>query len=388
MMGINLSPGALLRKAQNSLEQRVGSGHQQVALKQSPKMVKMVVWVLMGTTAFGVCWLAFAKTDEVVMAPGSLMPIGDVKTVQMPQGGVLKEMLVKEGQRVTKGEVLLRLDSEASVRREIGLGTTIAAKRQELTLKKIELDRYLELNQTEQQVAQSTLKLDLEVLSRLKRLRTDGAIADLQYLQQSTKVKQDEGDVSKTRVDRLRQSAILRQQIQSLEGEVADLSTKLTESKVANRYQVIRSPVNGLVFDLKPTGPGFVGQGSEPVMKIVPFNALRAKVEVPSDKIGFVRVGQNVDISIDSFPASDFGVLEGVIKRIGSDALPPDQVKQNYRYPVDIRLKSQTLKLSSGKSLPLQVGMSLSANIKLRKVTYLQLLLSDFKDKTASLKSI
>jgi HlyD family secretion protein len=123
-------------------------------------------------------------------------------------------------------------------------------------------------------------------------------------------------------------------------------------------------------------------------MKIVPFNALRAKVEVPSDKIGFVRVGQNVDISIDSFPASDFGVLEGVIKRIGSDALPPDQVKQNYRYPVDIRLKSQMLKLSSGKSLPLQVGMSLSANIKLRKVTYLQLLLSDFKDKTASLKSI
>ena len=387
-MTLNLSPLRLFRRAQNSLEQQVGSGHQQVAVKQSPRMVRMVVWVLMGTTAFGVGWLTFAKTEEVVTAPGKLEPIGDVKTVQMPQGGVLKQMLVKEGQRVSKGEVLLRLDNEASVDRETGLDASIAAKRKELTLKQTELDRYLDINQTEQQVAVSTLELDREVLQRLELLRRAGGVAELQYLQQQTKVKQDEGDVSKARIDRLRQSAILRQQIQSLKGELADLSTRLTESKVANRYQAIRSPVDGVVFDLKPTGAGFVGQGSEPVMKIVPFDALQAKVEVPSSKIGFVRLGQSVDVSIDSFPASDFGVLLGSIKRIGSDALPPDQMKQDYRYPVNVSLKSQTLKLSSGQRLPLQVGMSLTANIKLRKVTYLQLLLSDFKDKTDSLKKI
>ena len=387
-MNFNLSPLRLFRKAQDSLEHRVGSGHQQVAVKQSPQMVRMVVWVLMGTTAFGVAWLAFAKTEEVVTAPGKLQPIGDVKTVQMPQGGVLKQMLVKEGQRVNKGDVLLRLDNEASMDRESGLDNSIAAKRKELTLKQTEFDRYLELNQTEQQVFTSTLNLDREVLVRLEQLRRAGGVAELQYLQQRTKVKQDEGDLSKAKIDRLRQSAILRQQIQSLKGELADLSTRLTESRVANRYQAIRSPVDGVVFDLKPTGAGFVGQGSEPVMKIVPFDALQAKVEVPSSKIGFVRLGQKVDVSIDSFPASDFGVLQGAIKRISSDALPPDQMKQDYRYPVNVGLKSQTLKLSSGQRLPLQVGMSLTANIKLRKVTYLQLLLSYFKDKTDSLKKI
>lgn len=387
-MTLKFSPLGLFRKAQNSLEQRVGSGHQQVAIKQSPRMVRLVVWVLMGTTAFGVGWLAFAKTEEVVTAPGKLEPIGDVKTVQMPQGGVLKQMLVKEGQRVSKGEVLLRLDNEASVDREKGLDASIAAKSKELTLKQTEFDRYLEINQTEHQVAVSTLDLDREVLRRLEQLRRAGGVAELQYLQQKTKVRQDEGDVSKTRIDRQRQSAILRQQIQSLKGELADLSTRLTESKVANRYQAIRSPVDGVVFDLKPSGPGFVGQGSEPVMKIVPFDALQAKVEVPSSKIGFVRLGQSVDVSIDSFPASDFGVLQGEIKRIGSDALAPDQMNQDYRYPVSVGLKSQTLRLSSGQRLPLQVGMSLTANIKLRKVTYLQLLLSDFKDKTDSLKKI
>ena len=387
-MNFNLSPLRLFRKAQDSLEHRVGSGHQQVAVKQSPQMVRMVVWVLMGTTAFGVAWLAFAKTEEVVTAPGKLQPIGDVKTVQMPQGGVLKQMLVKEGQRVNKGDVLLRLDNEASMDRESGLDNSIAAKRKELTLKQTEFDRYLELNQTEQQVFTSTLNLDREVLVRLEQLRRAGGVAELQYLQQRTKVKQDEGDLSKAKIDRLRQSAILRQQIQSLKGELADLSTRLTESRVANRYQAIRSPVDGVVFDLKPTGAGFVGQGSEPVMKIVPFDALQAKVEVPSSKIGFVRQGQSVDVSIDSFPASDFGVLQGEIKRIGSDALAPDQMNQDYRYPVNVGLKSQTLRLSSGQRLPLQVGMSLTANIKLRKVTYLQLLLSDFKDKTDSLKKI
>jgi HlyD family secretion protein len=344
-MGLKLSLGGLFRKAQTALEQKVAARPDQVALQQSPHMVRWLVWLLMGTTAFGVGWLALAKTDEVVTAPGKLEPIGDVKTVQMPQGGVLKEMLVKEGQRVRKGEVLLRLDNEASVQRQVGLERSINAKEKELGLKKTELARYLDLNQTEQQVAMSTLQLDREVLERLTRLRREGGIAELQYLQQRTKVKQDEGDLSKARVDRLRQGAITNQQIQSLEGELADLASKLTESKVANRYQAIRSPVDGVVFDLKPTGPGFVGQGSEPVMKIVPFDVLQAKVEVASGKIGFVRVGQGVDVSIDSFPSNDFGVLLGVISRIGSDALPPDQMKQSYRYPVNVRLSSQTLKL-------------------------------------------
>ena len=44
------------------------------------------------------------------------------------------------------------------------------------------------------------------------------------------------------------------------------------------------------------------------------------------------------------------------------------------------------LKLKSGSSLPLQVGMSLTANIKLRKVSYLQLLMGGLRDRTESLR--
>ena len=98
----------------------------------------------------------------------------------------------------------------------------------------------------------------------------------------------------------------------------------------------------------------------------------------------------DVDISIDSFPASDFGVLEGVVAFIGSDALPPDSSSsiRTFSFPVTIDLSDQFLNLKDGNSLPLQTGMSLTANIKLRKVSYLRLLLSNFKSKTDSLKEI
>jgi HlyD family secretion protein len=123
-------------------------------------------------------------------------------------------------------------------------------------------------------------------------------------------------------------------------------------------------------------------------MKIVPYNRLKANVEIESNKIGFVREGKPVEISIDSFPSSDVGVLHGTVKRIGSDALPPDERHTTYRYPAEIQLQAQQLKVKDGTALPLQVGMSLTANIKLRKVSYLQLLLGEFRNKAESLKRV
>ena len=381
-------PGAIVRAAQNALERRVQSSHEEMVLQQSNFLAKAITWALIATTGSALAWLAFAKTDEVLIATGKLQPIGDVKVVQMPVGGVLQTMLVKDGEKVIKGQVLLRLDNEASLDRQARTRQSIAAKEQQLALKKVELDRYLNLNETEQAVLKQNLSLEIEILDRLEGLKKVGASAELQYLQQRNKVREVEGDIAKSRVDRLRQLAILQQAVEQLNGELADLRSKLTELDVNIRYQDIRSPVDGVVFDLKPTGVGFVAQGSEPVMKIVPYDALQAKVEIESKDIGFVKVGIPVDISIDSFPSHDFGVVEGTVKSFGSDALPPDEKHQTYRFPAMITLNSQQLKLKSGTSLPLKVGMSLTANIKLRKVTWLQLLLGEFKNKTDSLKQL
>ena len=121
----------------------------------------------------------------------------------------------------------------------------------------------------------------------------------------------------------------------------------------------------------------------------MPNDNLRARIEIESRSIGFVRIGKKADISIDSYPATDFGIIEGKVTKISSDALAPDPaLGKNYRFPAEITLNEQKLILKSGDQLPLQVGMSLTANIKLRKVTYLQLMLGKFQDKAKSLRTL
>ena len=206
-----------------------------------------------------------------------------------------------------------------------------------------------------------------------------------------------QGELIKLELDGRRQIALIDQQVEQLNAELAglrsersQLEARRTEVKVTNRNQLLRSPVDGIVFDLKLTNPGFVSQdqSSQAALKVVPFNTLEADVEIPSSKIGFVQRGQAAEISIDSFPATDFGVLEGTVSSVGSDALAPDAQKgREYRYSHD-QTRCQELKVNSGTVLPLQVGMSLTANIKLRGVSYLQLLLNTFRSKTDSLRQI
>ena len=378
-----------LQNQQNPLPDDIlGDGDKSLVLKQPHYWARAITWTLMSITVFGVGWLAIAKTDEIVSVSGKLEPLGVVKDVQVPVGGVVDKILVTDGERVNKGQILLRLDTEATLDRKVSSEQTIVFTEQQLNLKRVELKSSLDVNQTTQDVLGKRLVLEKEILNRYEQLLKQGASAELQYLTQKNKVQEIQGQLEEAKVERLRQESILQQDIRSLKSQLADLKSKLTELNVNIRYQAIKSPVDGVVFDIQPKSPGFVAQTSEPVMKVVPFDKLEARVEIPSKDIGFVSVGKPVDISIDSYPASDFGVLEGKVRSIGSDALPPDQNNNSYRFPADIQLNTQQLKLKDGSDLPLQVGMSLQANIKLRNVTYLQLLLQNFQEKTESLQRL
>ena len=369
-------------------------------LQQGRFWMRTVTWTLIGTSVFGVAWLALARTEEIVVASGQLEPIGSVQDIQMPVGGVADQILVKEGDRVKAGQVLMKLDTEASEENRISLEKTIKLKQEQLTLKEKEKRNTVQVNQEEVLMLESNLQLQTEILERFEQLQAAGAFSEVQYLNQQNIVAETRGKLMQTKADRLRQIALLDQQTAQLKSELADLNGRLVESKVTLRYQQLRSPVDGVIFDLKPTSRGFTAQSTQTVMKVVPMGSLEAKVEVPSNKIGFVRIPpgcpderevcMDADISIDSFPSTDFGVLKGKVTRIGSDALEPNpqEQRQELSFPVTIELDDQQLKLKSGSSLPLQVGMSLTANIKLRKVSYLQLLLGEFQNKAESLQRL
>ncbi|CAI8162775.1 MAG: Hemolysin secretion protein D, chromosomal [Prochlorococcus marinus str. MIT 9215] len=401
------APGKLVRQARSALENRITLvSEQENVLKQSRFWMKAVTWGLVGTTVLGIGFLAVARTEEVVVAKGKLEPIGNVKEVRVPPGGVVEKILVKNGERVTEGQPLIRLDQEStaeqlksSIKGVEEKTSQINQKEQQLLLKKQEIERTQALNREQIATTRSKLNLEQDILSRLKYLAEEGGVQDIQYLQQRNKVEEIKGELIKLKIDggreinmRNQQVKLINSELAGLRSEKAQLNSELTKVRVANKNQILRAPVDGIVFDLKLKNPGFVSQSmsSEAMLKVVPFNTLEADVEVPSNKIGFVRPDQPADISIDSFPATDFGVLTGTVESVGSDALPPNpqEMRQEYMYPAVIKLESQQLKLKSGASLPLQVGMSLTANIKLRSVSYLQLLLNTFRTKTDSLRQI
>jgi HlyD family secretion protein len=141
------------------------------------------------------------------------------------------------------------------------------------------------------------------------------------------------------------------------------------------------------VFDLQPTARGFVANTAEPVLKIVPGDNLVARVFLTNKDIGFVEEGMQVDVRIDSFPFSEFGDIKGELVSIGSDALPPTEVRPYYSFPAEIRLDKQSLEVN-GREVPLQSGMSVSTNILVRKRTVLSIFTDLFTEKTESLKKV
>jgi HlyD family secretion protein len=179
----------------------------------------------------------------------------------------------------------------------------------------------------------------------------------------------------------------LRETVLANEKQIAEIDSKLKQAQLTLTYQELRAPVSGKVFDLKPSAPGFVASTTEPILKIVPDDALVAKVYITNKDIGFVKEGMPVDVRIDSFPFSEFGDVKGKLTWIGDDALPPDQIRPFYSFPAKVKLNQQSLQVNE-RNVLLQSGMSVSVNIQVRKRKVISIFTDLFTSKTDSLKTV
>jgi adhesin transport system membrane fusion protein len=71
---------------------------------------RRAAWPVMALITLGFIWANFAKLDEVAVTPGSVVPLGNTKVIQHLEGGIIKDLYVKEGDVVHKGQTLLQLD--------------------------------------------------------------------------------------------------------------------------------------------------------------------------------------------------------------------------------------------------------------------------------------
>ena len=96
------------------IKQKLSKFEQKVILKQTPIWSRAAAWTIVGVTGVSLLWASVARIEQVVNAKGQLEPVGAVKEVRPPVNGVVKEVLVKDGDKVTEGQLLITFDSSAS----------------------------------------------------------------------------------------------------------------------------------------------------------------------------------------------------------------------------------------------------------------------------------
>jgi hemolysin D len=180
----------------------------------------------------------------------------------------------------------------------------------------------------------------------------------------------------------------LNKSIVENEKKITEIANQIAQANQSLKYQEIHAPVAGEVFELKVYPEGVVNSNSpDPLVQIIPNKDAIAKIYITNKDIGFVKIGQQVDVRIDTFNFSEFGDVKGTIEWIGSDALPPDQIYPFARFPAKIKLSQQTLTVK-GSAIQLKPGMSVKANIKLRDRTVMSLFTDMFSKQSDGIKNL
>ncbi len=397
-------------------------------LAPSQKWSSRLIITFVGVSSFGIIWSFFTMIDDTVQVQGKLEPKGTTIEVKVPLGGVIKRIIVDEGDIVQNEELLLELDTTAVRSKLKALNVIKSQIEADILLSKIQLGEDIETNQltpnqkiklkslqneyksrinaSKNSVEQAeyrknanieqvkTLEEVLEireaVLNNLEYLTEIGGLSKIKYLKEKQEILELRGRLIDKQNQLKGSISVLKEadnklsntiaatkidasnKIEENEKQLAQIKNQINEQNLTLSYQEIKSPLNGIVFDLQPAAPGYVVNTNIPILKLVPIDDLVARVFVSNRDIAFLKKEQSVKIRVDAYPYNEFGEIEGKIDAIGSDVLEPDSNYNFYRFPVTIKLKEPFI-MHKKKKLNLKTGMSLSANIVLRKRPVLSL---------------
>lgn len=151
---------------------------------------RSVLWLLFIFIIIVVVWVLVGHVDEVAIAPGKIIPTGNVKTIQAEDKGVVKGIYVKDGQKVSKGELLVELDTTITA-------ADVARMKREVSYYTLEIDRLLAEQSGQAFIPQQYPSLDPKDITYQQNLyQTRLAEYNTKLLMAKALVMQNEADLA------------------------------------------------------------------------------------------------------------------------------------------------------------------------------------------------
>lgn len=348
---------------------------------------------------FFVCaiiWAKYASIDQLTRATGKVIPSSQVKHIQSLEGGLLKHLLVKEGQQVKQHQPLATID-ESQFKSEyqqqlthlLNLTANISRLAVESTDKRALhfpkvlnnhpklIDEQKQLFKQRKQSLESKLKLlqdsyqfTLKELSITRPLVKKGIMSRLELLSQERRANDLKTKIFDEKQQFQQEALKLLHQKQS---ELRVVKEKLTYLKDRLYRTTIRSPVSGIVKQININTIGGVIKPGMDIMEIVPIDdSLLIEAQISPQDIAFIYPGLKAMIQVSAYDFTIYGGLTGKVVHVSADSqLNSDD--QAY-YEIWIRTDKNYL-VKNNKRLNIMPGMIINAQIITGKRTLLSYLL-------------
>jgi membrane fusion protein, adhesin transport system len=362
------------------------------------------VYLMLFMLAGALGWAAAAHVDIIAKAPVRIIPEGREQLIASLEGGILRELSVREGEQVRQGQQLATLDptrveaqqAEGQAKR-VALRGAVARLTAEATGKPLvfppevmkspgvvqgETESFdARKRALDEAVAANQRSIGLlgEELQVAERMSQRGLMSEVEVMRLRRQVN-DLRLGNSERINRFRQDASA--ELVRVRTELSLLEEQMVVRDDALKRTVLISPVNGIVKQIKNNTLGGVVAAGAPIMELVPIGTrvlVEARVK-PAD-IGFVKVGQPVAIKLSAYDPTIYGSLRGKVLSISPDALGDPERAANaegtwYRALVDADRES--FKVGEGqraRSLEVLPGMTGTAEIRTGERTVLEFLL-------------
>lgn len=359
---------------------------------------RRIIWMTLVSVSAFVGWAAYAEVDQVTRAPAQVIPTTRTQVVQSSDGGVVEEMLVRAGDVVERGQLLVRID-RAKVKagylearaRAAGVSAVVARLRAEVYNRPPEFDRIVaDYPQFRANQIALLAKRRASFREEIAALETQRRITERELRMTEPLLKT--GDVSMADVLRLqRQIADIDGQITNrrnkyfqdaqaemskAEEDLATLMQALAQRKDQLERTELYAPAKGVVKNVRATTPGAVLRPGDEVLQIVPADdTLIFEARVKPVDIGFLKSGLPATIKVDAYDFGIYGGLDGKVSYISADTLSEDlrQGEQPY-YRVQLQASGRTFSKRKDDRMDIQPGMTATVEIKTGTNTVLRYL--------------